>query len=397
MVEEKKHHNVRELLTETKDVSDLIIDLAYASILYEDEELAEQIRKLEDRMDSLMYEIRALVSISVRNYEDAKSATGILQIADAAESISNAAGDLANLVLRDIEIHPVVKESLIEADEKIAKIEVGKGSNLIGEKLEDLELPSRFATWILAAERDGKWTVGPEKKDKIEKGDILVVRGPRDGIDKLCYMAHSPEVSWEVGRKYKRLRQFLSQMRDTGCSLVDMAFYSVLFKSEEVAEEVRELEKRFDEFNYEAWREVLKAAKREKDVMYLNSALQAVKSLESISDAADSIADVMLRGVEPHPVLTRALEDADEIIARVEISEDSSLADHTLEDLDLWKRKGVYVLVLSKEGYYLLTPSKDTMVRPGNRLIIRGSPKGVEELIKVAEGRKKWAHLNAED
>lgn len=394
MVEkEGEHHNVRELLTETKDVSDLIIDLAYASILYEDEELARQTRKLENRMDELMYEIRALVTISVRNYEDAESATGILQIADAAETISNAAGDLANLVLRDLEIHPVVKEALIAADEKIARIKVGKDSDLIGEELGDLEIPSRFAVWILAIKREDEWVISPEEKDTIEEKDTLIVRGPRDGIDKFSYMTHSPEPEWKVGKKYKRLRQFLSQMRDTGCSLVDMAFYSVLFKSEEVAEEVRELEQKFDEYNYEAWQEVLKAAKREKDITYLNSALQAVKSLESISDAADSIADVMLRGVETHPVLTQAMEDADEKIARVEVAEDSSLADHTLDDLDLWKRKGVYVLVLKKGGHYLLTPSSDAIVRPGDVLIIRGSLKGVEELIEVARGEKKWTHL----
>ncbi len=138
-------HNVRELLTETKDVSDLIIDLAYASILYEDEELAEQVRKLEDRMDGLMYQIRSLVSVSVRSMDDAEMTTGILQVADAAESISNAAGDIANLVLRDIQIHPVVKEALRAANEKIARIEVADDSDVVGECLDDLSLPSRFA------------------------------------------------------------------------------------------------------------------------------------------------------------------------------------------------------------------------------------------------------------
>lgn len=385
--------NVRELLTETKDVSDLIIDLAYGSILYEDEELAKQVRELENRMDELMYQIRALVAISVRNYDDAERTTGILQVASAAESISNAAGDLANLVLRDIEIHSVVKEALIKADEKISRIEVGKDSDMIGEKLRDLNLPSRFAIWILAIKRGDSWDISPKKEDKIEKGDTLIVRGPRDGVDKLCLMAHAPERDWGVSRKYKRLRDFLSQMRDSGCSLVDMAFYSVLFRSEEVAEEVRELERKFDELNYEAWREVLKAAKREKDVMNLNSALQAVKSLESISDAADSIADVMLRGVELHPVFAQALEEADEKIARVEVSKNSSLADNSLSKLDLWKRQGVYVLVLRKGEHFILNPKRDLTVREGDRLIIRGPHQGVEELIKVARGKKKWTHL----
>lgn len=389
----REHKNVRELLTETKNVSDLIIDLAYASILYEDDELALQVRGLENRMDELMYQIRTLVALSVRNRKEAERTTGILQVASGAEAISNAAGDLANLVLREIEIHPVVKEALKDANEKITKVKVGENSQITGEKLKNLELPTRLAVRILAIKKDDQWELSPEGKDKIKPGDLLIVRGPIDGITKFCYMADAPERDWEVSGKYKRLRKFLSQMRDTGCTLADMAFSSVLFKSEEVAEEVRELEQKFDEYNYEAWREVLKAAKREEDVTDLNSALQAVKSLEIISDAADSIADVMLRGMDLHPVFAQALEDAEERIGRVEVKKGSSLENRTLSELDLWKRTGVYVLVLRKDRSYLLNPGRDAKVRVGDFLIIRGSPKGVKELTEVAKGNKKWQHL----
>ncbi len=389
----KKPHNVRELLTETKDVSDSIIDLAYASILYKDKELAKQVRKLENRMDKLMYQIRALVAMSVRNYEDADRTTGILQIASAAESISNAAGDIANLVLRDIEIHPVVRDTLTFAEEKIARIKIRPESDLIGEKLQNINLPTRLAIWILAIKREDSWITLPESDQTLEKDDTVIIRGPRDGVDKFIYMAGGEKIDWEVGEDYEELRNLLSGMRDTGSLLIDMAFYSVLFKSEEVAEEVRELEERFDKLNYEAWREVLKAAQKEENVMYLNSALQIVKSLENISDAADSIADVMLRGVELHPVFSQALEQAEEKIARVTVNENSCLANETLEELDLWRRTGVYILVLRKEDQYILNPSKDTIIDKGDVLIIRGSMNGVEELIKVAKNEKKWKHI----
>ncbi len=391
--EEIKNHNVRELLTETKDVSDSIIDLAYASILYEDKEMAKQVRKLENRMDELMYQIRVLVAMSARSYEDAEMMTGILQIASAAESISNAAGDLANLVLREIDIHPVIKDTLKYAEEKISRLVVGADSDLIGERLRDLKLPSQLAIWVLAIKRDDSWKIMPDSDETIEEGDTIFVRGPQDGVDKLSFMADSEEIDWTVSEKYERLRKLLSDMRDTGCLLVDLAFYSILFKSKEVAEEVRKLEERFDELNYEAWREVLKASKKEENVMYLNSALQIVKSLESISDAADSISDIMLRGVEMHPVFEKALEQADENIARVQVSPDSSLTGRTLEKLDLWRRRGVYVLVLRKGDSYILNPSKKTVIDEGDVLIIRGSFKSVEELTKVARGEKLWKDL----
>jgi len=395
--EKNEQRNVRELLTEAKNVSDLIIDLAYVSILYEDDELALNIRGLENRMDELMYQIRTRIALAVRNKEEAESITGILQIASAAEEISDAAGDLANLVLRNQEIHPVVKEAIKDANEKVCKIEIGEETQITGQKLKDLELSSKFSIWILAIERDDKLHISPGANDKIEPGDVIIIRGPIDGITKFSYMANAPEQDWEVSSPYKRLRKFLSQMRDTGCSLVDMAFSSVLFNSESVAEEVRELEQKFDEYNYEVWKEVLNAAKKEEDVMNLNSALQFVKSLETISDAADSIADVILRGTELHPVFTKALEDAEEKIDRVEIKQDSSIADHTLKELDLWKRTGVYILAIKKNNRHILCPEKKTGLAVGDNIIVRGSRRGVENLEKVASGEKKWNHLEDQD
>lgn len=389
----QRPRNVRELLIEAKDVSDLIIDLAHASVLYGDSELAEQVRNLEDRMDELMYQIRALIGVSVRSFEDAERTTGLLQISSAIETISNAAGDLANLVLREMDIHKAVKEALTEAERKISKIKIGNDAGVTGQSLKDLSLPPLPPIRILAIEREGSWTVGPKEDDRIEEGDILLVRGSRDGIEKFCYMVEAPERDWNVSRKYKRLRKYLSKMRDSACYLVDMALYSVLFKSEEVAEEVRELEQKFDEFNYEAWREVLKAAKREKDVMELNSALQAVKSLESISDAADSIADVILRGVELHPVFAQALEDADEQIASITVGKDSSIAGHKFGELELWRRMGVYVLALGKSTQLIPHPSTDTTVNPGDKLILKGPTEKIKETVKVIEGKKKWPHL----
>lgn len=340
-----------------------------------------------------MYQIRTKVALAVRNPKEAKSITGILQIAQAGEEISDAAGDLANLVLRELEIHQTVKEALKGANEKIAKIKTQKDSQLTNQKLKNLQLASKFSIWILAIKRDGKWLLSPEAEDEIKPEDTILIRGPEDGITKFSYMTKTETPEWDVSDKNEKLRNLLSQMRDTGCSLVDMAFSSVLFNSKNVAEEVRELEQKFDQYNYEAWQEVLKAAKEEEDITQLNSALQFVKSLETISDASDSIADVVLRGTDLHPVFTQALEDAEEKIDRLEIEQDSSLANKTLEELDLWKSSGVYVISVKKHDRHVLCPSKDTRLSVGNKIIVRGSRKGVQEIEKVAKGEKKWKHL----
>ncbi|KXB00385.1 hypothetical protein AKJ35_00305 [candidate division MSBL1 archaeon SCGC-AAA833F18] len=389
MSEEYESRNVRELLTEMKDVSDITIDLAYASLQFENEELAEQVIELEELMDELMYQIRTLVSLSVRSVDDAERTTGILQVADAAEEISNATGDLADIVLRDIEVHPVIKSALKKANEKLSQVKVRKDSEIDGKAFHELKLPSRLGVWVLAIQRGEKWKIAPTQEAKVKAGDLLIIRGPQEGIDTFCEMASAPERDWRIGKKYRRLKETLARMRDTGCLMVDMAYSSALFKSVEVAEEVREVEEQYDELNYAVWREVLKAAKREKDVTKLNSALQVVKCIERLTDAADSIVDVVLRGVELHPVFEQALEEADERISRVKVSKKSPLADRTLGKLDLWSRIGAYVLVIKRGKDYKFNPTKGVTVRAGDFLIIRGSTLGVEELERVAAGKTK--------
>ena len=49
---------VRELLTEMKDISEVMVDLAYAAIMFDSEEIAEEVAHLEERMHTLNYEIR---------------------------------------------------------------------------------------------------------------------------------------------------------------------------------------------------------------------------------------------------------------------------------------------------------------------------------------------------
>ena len=90
--------SVKELLTEMKDISELIIDLAYSALLFNSTEIAEEVKFLEVRMDKMNYDIRIMAMMAARTKEDAEQLSGILQIAQAAEKISNTAGDIILLM-----------------------------------------------------------------------------------------------------------------------------------------------------------------------------------------------------------------------------------------------------------------------------------------------------------
>jgi len=384
---EYKPKSVRELLTEMKDVSDLMVDLAYASLLFKSDEIAERVHELETRMDDLMYRIRIIAAVAARNVKEAQKITGILQVAGAAEAMSNATGDIADLILRGIDIHPVVREAIAKADERLAKIEVARGSMLSGQKLLELKLPSNIGVWIIAIKRGRSWSVPPTSDMKALPGDILIARGPRDGIECLCKMAGAQKTTPLIEDGLAALRGALSEMRDLSSVMVDMAYSSILLGSREVAEWVRELEEEFDELNYKLWLTALRAAKQERDVKRLNSVLQVVKCMEKISDAADSIVDVVLRGVELHPVFARAIAEADERIVKVDVSQHSPLVNKTLGKLNLWATMGAYVLMIKRGKRYIFDPGMKVRVMAGDSLVVRGSYFGVEKLMKAARAK----------
>ena len=98
--------SVKDLLTEMKDTSELIVDLAYSAVKFDSEDMAKEVRELEFKMDKLLYQIRLAAMLAARTPKDAEQLSGILQVAAAAENISNAAGDIANLLESEIAIRP---------------------------------------------------------------------------------------------------------------------------------------------------------------------------------------------------------------------------------------------------------------------------------------------------
>lgn len=388
---EEEPRSVRAMLTEMKNTSDWMMDLARASLLFEDRELAGKVRELELKMDKLMYEIRTVAVLAARNAEEARKIAGVLQIASAAEALSNSTGDMVDLVLRGMEIHPVVKGALLRCEERISQVTVGEGSALLHKKLEELELPSRIGVRLLAVRREKEWHVPPPPDMELREGDLLVARGPEGGISVLQRLS-GPKRGQAGGRERpSRLELELAQMYDLSSVMVDLAYSSVLLTSRELGEEVRRLEERFDKLNYQLWLETLRASREEQDLRRLNSLLQVVKCLEKISDAADTIADVVLRGEELHPVFAEALSRADEQVARVRVERGSRLEGKSLKQLNLETSVGVDVMVIERGRRYLFEPGATRRLKAGDRLVVRGTYRALKKFSEMCTAPEQGA------
>lgn len=186
---EYKPMPVRDLLVEMKDISELMIDLAYSAALFNSCELAEEVLELEKRVDTLTYILEMNAMLAARDAEDAEALVAAYAVATAADKISDAAADIAGIVLRKIGVHPIVREAFQRVEERLTRAEVDPSSILVGQRLEELELAAKIGVDIIAIRRKGDWIINPEGDESINERDILIARGAPLGVENLKNLA----------------------------------------------------------------------------------------------------------------------------------------------------------------------------------------------------------------
>lgn len=182
---EYKPASVREVLTEMKDLSEIMIDLAYSAALFHSRELAEEVLELEDRVDYLAYILDMNAMLAARDAEDAESLIGVMKVASATDKISDAAADIATIVLQEIGVHPIVREAFQKVEEQLARARVEPDSIFVKKKLRELELAARIGVDIIAIRRGREWIIDPDGEEMIGEGDVLIARGSPSGIDEV--------------------------------------------------------------------------------------------------------------------------------------------------------------------------------------------------------------------
>lgn len=173
---------VRDLFLEMKNLSELMIDLAYSAALFNDRELAEEVMELENRVDTLDYLLEMTLMIAARDAHDAEALAGVSAAASAADKISDAAADIAAIVTQNIGVHPIVSQVFEKVEERLMQAKVSSDSSLVGKRVGDLDLAARMGVDIIAVRRDKDWIINPQKTEKIQSEDVLIVRGVQSGI-----------------------------------------------------------------------------------------------------------------------------------------------------------------------------------------------------------------------
>jgi uncharacterized protein with PhoU and TrkA domain len=389
---EYKPVSVKAVLGEMKDTAELLIDLAYSSVLFENPDLASEVLELEAEMDMLQIQARMSLVMAGRSPEDAESLAPVFGIVGAAEKISDAAGDIAKVVLEDIGLPGAFRASLPDAMEALARAVVTDQSAYAGRTLRDINMETETGVRVFAVRRDEEWLFNPDRETTLESGDVLFCRGSQAGIEQVYRTATGEEYTiaeHSTGSisDLDRAVETVTLMKNMSELAVDLAYGSVLFDSPALAEEVRELEVEVDALKsrFEVW--ALRAAREVEDPVSIRGLLHIASSTEVISDAALEISEGVLLGVGSHPVVEAAVQESDEILTRVTVDPNSRLDGRTIGDLGIRTQTGMYIVALRQESgdnggqtKYRLSPSAETTLRGGDVLTAKGTRAGANRL-----------------
>jgi len=184
MTAEESFEKIVDMLVELKDTCELMMDLAYSSILLNSKELAEEVQMLEDYMDNLHTKFELLVLSRCIRPEESKNFLGLIRLGVVTEKIADAAAQIAEVVLRGLEPHPVLKLAIKEAEETVIHVQVSKKSLLAGKTLREAQVHEETGMWVLAIKRGDKW-LRPKPETVIEAGDTLIASGYAEGEEDL--------------------------------------------------------------------------------------------------------------------------------------------------------------------------------------------------------------------
>jgi uncharacterized protein with PhoU and TrkA domain len=173
--------NLKEIFVEMKNISELMVDLAYSSVLFDSEAIAGEVCTLEETMDTLNYQLTIRALLASRTKEEAGQISEILNVASAIKDISSHAQNISEIVARDLDIHSVILESLKRTDEKIFRTQLEEQSRLAGSSLRESQLASRIGVTVIAVRRGTRWIYNPRKRFEFRDNDILIARGTEEG------------------------------------------------------------------------------------------------------------------------------------------------------------------------------------------------------------------------
>ncbi len=381
--------SLRAMLAEAKDSSELMIDLAYAAVFFNDPGMATEVAQIEERMNDLVQNMREVCVLAVRRPAEAESMASVLQVISAIEGIANTSVDITRLVTHRLGIPNALIADLSNAEEISHRVWVREGSHMAHRPLKDLELPVQCGMRVVAVRRERSWMIDEVEGDLVlMPGDVLFLRGSPAGIARLHELAAAPrwdppQPSSAVLSDLDRAVDVLVEMKNISETAVGLAYSALALRDVGLASEVRHLAERLDEMKDHLQLWVLRAAKVDADLSPLRGLLQLASASEELGNQANHMVWLIADDYELHPIVNIAFGEADVVATKVPVAAGSAADGRRLIDLQIDIEPGFHVLAIKRDNRYLYRPRASVTLVPGDELIASGPAEGQNILAEM--------------
>lgn len=389
--------SLKEILKQMKQNIDLMIDIAYSAIKFGSKELADEVYKLEQKVHELTFILNfQIIQTRTGGFKESKRLEPVIVMGYNIDKISDALSDIARVIYINSDIQEFTQLMWEVVPEPIVKLNVNKDCKFIGERRKDVHFRSKHGVNLIAIRRNDKWFFN--KDERIQGGDILIIKGEKDPIMALKKKVCDTEpISFDLEGKPKESKIFnledpniqdritdlkdgYVKMTDISETMTELALAALFFNNFEVAEDVLEMEELMDGLNILIEKELLDLAKIVDNPRDLVGIMRIVFSCEFIADAAANIAESIIRGFKPHRILQKAIEETSEIVVRETLSEDSFFKGKTYKELqDSKYKRGFHIIAVKREEKWIYSFKPEFIFIQGDLLIGLGPKETVEE------------------
>jgi len=181
-----------------------------------------------------------------------------------------------------------------------------------------------------------------------------------------------------------RIQEAIVELKNKVELMLDLAYSCVMMNDREVAKEVEHLEEYIDWLHTQYELLILTLIERYGGKMEGLGMLRLGVSTENIADSAARIAETIIKGLEPHPILTFVAKEGEEFVSTTRIRVGSYLDGKTIKGSGIEEKLGVRIIAVRRGKNWFFDPPDDFKLQPEDVLLIRGYIEAIDDLKKYA-------------
>ena len=359
---------VKDVLKRMRNISSVMVDLGFFAALYGDQSLADHILRLGTEINRLKFNLMMQAGLATRNPDEAEEMVSVYQLAVSMGKISDEAEQIARVSKSKLTVRFPV--GFAGTDNVVCRFRVFAQSWADGKQLAAVFKKLKTVMNVLLVRRGESWIIEPDPKFVLRGDDTLFTVGHLGNLKRFRQTmggAEVPPPQEEVAPDHKKLVEWLAHLLNFSDLIVDLAYAALLTSSDDLAQGVVEIEEYTDKTFMEFAAQVVSDERLppHERVALLDIGMAS----ERISDAAREIADVILHGLEAHPIIADVLQESEERITAIRLGKDDQ--EKKIKDLG-YEEYGAVVLAVKRGDKWHVRPSQGNFaVKEGDLLIVR--------------------------